>query len=52
MEYKGREATVLVQFTAEQALENNLIKKLISGQSQWTYREDLRSEEAFVGKLS
>lgn len=46
MEYKGREATVLVQFTAEQALENNLIKKLISGQSQWTYREDLRSEEA------
>lgn len=36
----------MVQFTAEQALENNLIKKLISGQSQWTYREDLRSEEA------
>ncbi|GAB2323829.1 HsdR family type I site-specific deoxyribonuclease [Alkalibacterium sp. m-11] len=31
-------------FTAEQALEENLIKKLITGESQWTYREDLRTE--------
>lgn len=32
-------------YTPEQELENNLIQTLISGQSQWTYREDLRSEE-------
>lgn len=32
-------------FTAEQVLEDNLIKKLITGESQWTYREDLRTEE-------
>lgn len=32
------------KFTAEQILENNLIQKLITGQSQWTYREDLRNE--------
>lgn len=33
------------KFTPEQLLEDNLIKKLIHGDSQWTYREDLRTEE-------
>lgn len=32
-------------FTSEAELENNLIKQLISGKSQWTYRKDLRTEE-------
>ena len=32
-------------FTAEQVLEDNLIKKLVTGESQWTYREDLRTED-------
>lgn len=31
-------------FTSEAELENNLIKQLISGKSQWTYRDDLHSE--------
>lgn len=34
----------MLNFTAEQVLEDNLIKKLITGDSQWTYREDLCSE--------
>ena len=33
------------QFTPEAELENNLIKQLISGKSQWTYRNDLHTEE-------
>lgn len=33
------------KFTGEQILENTLIQKLITGQSQWTYREDLRNEK-------
>lgn len=32
--------------TPEAVLEENLINKLISGVSQWTYRKDLRTEEA------
>lgn len=32
-------------FTAEQSLENNLIKQLVTGTSQWTYRSDLKTEE-------
>ncbi|MCC5895576.1 MAG: type I restriction endonuclease subunit R [Alkalibacterium sp.] len=36
---------MLATFTAEQVLEDNFIEKLISGQSQWTYREDLRTED-------
>ncbi|WP_242302727.1 type I restriction endonuclease subunit R [Bacillus cereus group sp. BfR-BA-01361] len=35
----------MAQFTAEQVLENNLIKQLTSGKSQWTYRDDLNTEE-------
>ncbi|API88052.1 DEAD/DEAH box helicase [Marinilactibacillus sp. 15R] len=35
----------MANFTAEQVLEDNLIKKLISGDSQWTYRDDLHTEE-------
>lgn len=31
--------------TPEAVLEDNLIKQLISGESQWTYREDLHTEE-------
>lgn len=30
--------------TSEAILENDLIKQLINGESQWTYRDDLRSE--------
>ena len=33
-------------YTPELELEKNLIQKLISGQSQWTFREDLKTEEA------
>lgn len=36
---------LLVKFTAEQMLENTLIEQLISGESQWTYRDDLHTEE-------
>lgn len=32
-------------FTSEAELEHNLIKQLINGKSQWTYREDLKTEE-------
>jgi len=32
-------------FEAESELEENLIKQLIHGKSQWTYREDLRTED-------
>lgn len=32
-------------FTPESELEDNLIKQLISGESQWTYRDDLHSED-------
>lgn len=43
------------RFTPEAELENNLISQLIYGDSQWTYREDLRTEEDlwnnFRGKL-
>ena len=30
--------------TSETTMENNLIQQLISGESQWTYRKDLRTE--------
>ena len=30
--------------TSEQFMEDTLIQKLISGESQWTYREDLKTE--------
>lgn len=33
------------RFTPEDELENNLIKQLISGKSQWTYRDDLHTED-------
>nr|WP_082220078.1 type I restriction endonuclease subunit R [Jeotgalibaca dankookensis] len=36
---------MLATFTAEQVLEDNLIQRLISGESQWTYRSDLHTEE-------
>lgn len=32
-------------FVAEQVLENNLIKQLISGTSQWSFRDDLQTED-------
>ncbi|MGM8216275.1 type I restriction endonuclease subunit R [Bacillaceae bacterium W0354] len=32
-------------FTPEAELEQNLINQLISGKSQWTYREDLKTED-------
>ncbi|AYW44754.1 type I restriction endonuclease subunit R [Tetragenococcus koreensis] len=35
----------MAQHTAEQELENNLIKQLINGISQWTYRDDLHTED-------
>src|SRR5699024_12557207 len=32
------------RFTPEADMENNLIRHSIRGESQWTYREDLRTE--------
>lgn len=34
-----------MNFASEQFMEETLIQKLISGKSQWTYRDDLRTEE-------
>ena len=34
-----------ITFTSESELEQNLINQLISGESQWTYRKDLNTEE-------
>ncbi|MBF0780368.1 MULTISPECIES: type I restriction endonuclease subunit R [unclassified Granulicatella] len=34
------------QFTSEADIENQLIQQLIRGESQWVYREDLKSEES------
>lgn len=31
--------------TPEVVIENNLIQQLISGESQWVYRKDLRTED-------
>ena len=45
------EGDSLLQFTPEQLMENNLIDKLISGDSQWTYREDLRTEADLWGNF-
>ncbi|NLD08227.1 MAG: type I restriction endonuclease subunit R, partial [Xanthomonadaceae bacterium] len=36
----------MVKFTSEQKIEEDLINQLISGESQWIYRDDLRTEEA------
>lgn len=36
----------MAQVTAERFLEEALIDRLVSGESQWTYRKDLRTEEA------
>ncbi|EUJ41867.1 type I restriction endonuclease subunit R [Brochothrix campestris] len=35
----------MYSFTSEEIMENNLIQQLITGESQWTYREDLRTED-------
>lgn len=35
-----------MKFTSEQKIEEDLINQLISGESQWIYRDDLRTEEA------
>lgn len=35
----------MVKFTKEVKLEENLINQLTSGESQWIYREDLRTEK-------
>ena len=32
-------------FVPESELEDNLIQQLISGESQWTYRGDLHTED-------
>ncbi|OJF96202.1 type I restriction endonuclease subunit R [Alkalibacterium sp. 20] len=34
-----------ITFTSESELEQNLINQLISGESQWTYRKDLNTED-------
>lgn len=36
---------MLGKFTSELDLEKQLIEQLISGESQWTYREDLKTED-------
>ena len=35
-----------MQITPESTLESNLINQLVNGESQWTYRGDIHSEEA------
>ncbi len=35
----------MAKFTAEKIMEENLINELINGESQWTYRADLNTEE-------
>ena len=40
-----KEGLSLLKFTPEQVLEDNLINKLINGDSQWTYRDDLHTED-------
>lgn len=35
----------MVGMTAEQVMENTLIQQLISGHSQWVYRDDLHTED-------
>lgn len=34
-----------VEFTSEAKIEKQMIEQLISGESQWTYRKDLNTEE-------
>lgn len=36
---------IMAQMTAEQIMEDTLIQQLISGPSQWVYRNDLHTEE-------
>ncbi|MDN6626019.1 MAG: type I restriction endonuclease subunit R [Pisciglobus halotolerans] len=40
-----------IAFTSESELEQNLINQLISGESQWTYRQDLNTEEKLWDNL-
>lgn len=42
---------VVRSFVAESELEDNLIKQLIRGESQWTYRADLQTEEQLWGNV-
>ena len=34
-----------MRFTGEIKIENQLIDRLTTGESQWTYRKDLQTEE-------
>lgn len=34
-----------IKFTQESAMEQSLINQLVNGESQWTYRQDLNTEE-------
>ena len=35
----------------EKIIEKKLIEQLIYGESQWTYREDLKTEDDYSGDL-
>ena len=34
------------KFESESEMEDKLIDQLVNGESQWTYRQDLKNEEA------
>ena len=34
------------RFTSEEEIENQLIQQLINGESQWSYRQELKTEES------
>lgn len=40
-----------MHFTHERELEDHLINQLVDGKSQWTYRDDLTTEEALWGNF-
>lgn len=42
---------IMTKFTGEQILEDTLIQKLITGESQWVYRDDLHTESELWANL-
>ena len=42
----------MMQVKPELEIEKQLINQLVTGESQWTYREGLKTEEQLWGKTS
>ena len=40
-----------MQVKPELEIEKQLINQLVTGESQWTYREDLKTEETTMGQF-